>query len=195
MGNRKSIFKIILAVVLILTTVLMAGCKTDDVTKRTENEEKLLKAMIEYPGEGLYDPEMTVIGLGAPEPTEEELAESQQRAAEEKDAWHNAVGDCFAEGMFDTFYGEWFRNEYLGLAWANGLSTAITEISITDDASQDPDNIEHALITVTATDKEGAANSFVMDWQVIFDRDDPGLIQKINLIDDGGFWDAYTGLS
>jgi hypothetical protein len=30
-----------------------------------------------------------------------------------------------------------------------------------------------------------------MDWQIIFDKDDTDLIQKIELIDDGGLWEAY----
>jgi hypothetical protein len=27
---------------------------------------------------------------------------------------------------------------------------------------------------------------------IIFDKDDPSLIQKIEIIDDGGFYEAYT---
>ena len=30
-----------------------------------------------------------------------------------------------------------------------------------------------------------------MDWQIVFDKDDINLIQKVELIDDGGFWEAY----
>ena len=67
----------------------------------------------------------------------------------------------------------------------------MTSFGIEDDASQDSDNIEHALITVIATDKDGAAKSFDMDWQIIFDKDDTDLIQKVVLFDDGGFWEAY----
>ena len=57
---------------------------------------------------------------------------------------------------------------------------------------QDSDNIEHALTKVIATDKEGKTQSFDMDWQVIYDKDDHNLLQKIELIDDGGFYEAYT---
>ena len=95
------------------------------------------------------------------------------------------------DGMFDTFYKEWFRTVYLGVAQANGLETAVTSFGIEDDASQDSDNIEHALITVIATDKDGAAKSFDMDWQIIFDKDDTDLIQKVELTDDGGLYEAY----
>lgn len=191
MNNRKRNLYILSVMVIILIAALMTACKTEDITKRAENEEKLLKAMTEYPGNGLYDPAETVIGLDAPEPTEEELAEAEQRATEEKEAWQKAVGECFADGMFDTFYKEWFRTEYLGVARANGLETAVTSFGIEDDASQDSDNIEHALITVIATDKDRETKSFDMDWQIIFDKDDTDLIQKVELTDDGGFFEAY----
>ena len=191
MNKRKFAAYIFIMMAIMLIAALVTACKTENITKRAENEEKLLKAMTEYPGNGLYDPVETVIGLDAPEFTEEELAEAEQKAAKEKEAWQKAAGDCFADGMFDTFYKEWFRTEYLGIAWANGLETAVTSFGIEDDASQDSDNIEHALITVAAADKDGGTKSFNMDWQIIFDKDDTDLIQKIELIDDGGFWEAY----
>ena len=78
-----------------------------------------------------------------------------------------------------------------GTAWACGLTTTMTDFSIEDDASQDSDNIEHAMIRVIATDADGKTQSFDMDWQVVFDKDDHNLLQKIELIDDGGFLEAY----
>ena len=191
MNNRKRNLYILSVMVIILIAALMTACKTEDITKRAENEEKLLKAMTEYPGNGLYDPAETVIGLDAPEPTEEELAEAEQRATEEKEAWQKAVGGCFADGMFDTFYKEWFRTGYLGIAQTNGLETVVISFGIEDDAKQFSDNIEHALITVVATDKDGGTKSFNMDWQIVFDKDDTDLIQKVELTDDGGFFEAY----
>ena len=170
----------------------MTSCKTEDISKRMDNEQKVLKAMTEYPGNGLYDPTETVIGLGAPDQTEEELAESEQKAADEKEAWQKAVGDCFADGMFDTFYSEWYRTHVVGTAWAFGLTTTMSDFSIEDELPQDSDNIEHALTKVIATDKEGKTQSFDMDWQVIYDKDDHNLLQKIELIDDGGFYETYT---
>ena len=191
MNNRKRNLYIFSIMVIILIAALMTACKTEDITKRAENEENLLRAMTEYPGNGLYDPAETVIGLDAPEPTEEELAEAEQRATEEKEAWQKAVGGCFADGMFDTFYKEWFRTGYLGIAQTNGLETVVISFGIEDDAKQFSDNIEHALITVVATDKDGGTKSFNMDWQIVFDKDDTDLIQKVELTDDGGFFEAY----
>ena len=191
MNKGQKALQAVSVLLIILMAAMMTACKTVDITARAENEEKLLKAMTEYPGNGLYDPAETVIGLDAQEPTEEELAESEQKAAEEKESWQKAVGDCFAEGMFDTFYKEWFRTGYLGVAQANGLETVVTSFGIEDDAKQSSDNIEHALITVIATDKDGGTKSFNMDWQIVFDKDDINLIQKVVLFDDGGFWEAY----
>ena len=191
MNKGQKALQAVSVLLIILMAAMMTACKTVDITARAENEEKLLKAMTEYPGNSLYDPAENVIGLDAPEPTEEELAESEQKAAEEKESWQKAVGDCFAEGMFDTFYKEWFRTGYLGVAQANGLETVVTSFGIEDDAKQSSDNIEHALITVIATDKDGSTKSFNMDWQIVFDKDDINLIQKVVLFDDGGFWEAY----
>ena len=172
--------------------VVLTACKTEDVTKRAENEEKVLRAMIEYPGDGLYDPVITVIGIGVDEPSEEELAAAEQRAAEEKQLWVEKVGNCFADGMFDTFYDKWYRTEVLGIAMNFGLTTTISQFGIQDDADQSADNIEHALVTVQAADEKGDTKSFDMDWMIIFDKDDPSLIQKIEIIDDGGFYEAYA---
>ena len=96
-----------------------------------------------------------------------------------------------ADGMFDTFYKEWFRTGYLGVAQTNGLETVVISFGIEDDAKQFSDNIEHALITVVATDKDVGTKSFNMDWQIVFDKDDTDLIQKVELTDDGGLFEAY----
>ena len=98
---RKSVsVKLLVMVLVLILAAGMSACSEDSGARRAENEEKLIKAMTEYPGDGLYDPVVTVIGIDAPEPTEEERAEAEQKAAEEKDAWEAAVGDCFAEPKF-----------------------------------------------------------------------------------------------
>jgi hypothetical protein len=192
MNKKSHKFRAVLIFIMFSLAVVFTACKTEDVTKRAENEEKVLKAMIEYPGDGLYDPVVTVIGIGVDEPSEEELAAAEQRAAEEKQLWVEKVGNCFADGMFDTFYDKWYRTEVLGTAMSYGLTTSISQFGIQDDANQSADNIEHALVTVIATDEKGDTKSFDMDWMVIFDKDDPGLIQKIELKDDGGLYEAFT---
>ena len=184
--------RLIITILFIIVLSLMTSCKTEDISKRMDNEQKVLKAMTEYPGDGLYDPETTAIGLDVPEPTEEDQAKAEEDAIEEMEAWRNAVGDCFADGMFDTFYSKWYRTHVIGIAWACGLTTTMSDFSLEDELPQDSDNIEHALTKVIATDKEGKTQSFDMDWQVIYDKDDHNLLQKIELIDDGGFYEAYT---
>lgn len=199
MFTRRKILIFMSLIMIAAMSFAMTACKTDDVSKsaeddvlrRADNEEKLLKAMTEYPGEGLYYPAMTEIGLDASAPTEGELAEEKKKAANEKDVWQKAVGDCFADGMFDTFYSEWERTHIMGAAWIYELETEMTGFNIEDDASHGSDNIEHAIITVTATDRSRNTLSFNMDWRVIFDSKNPDLIQKIELIDDGGFLEAY----
>ena len=190
--KRNLQFKLLCIFLIMIMAMLVTGCKTDDFSKRAENEKKLLRAMTEYPGDGLYDPETTVIGLDAPEPTEEDQAKAEEKAAEEKEAWRSAVGDCFADGMFDTFYSKWYRTHVIGTAWAMGLTTTMSDFSIEDELPQDSDNIEHALIKVIATDRDGKTQSFDMDWQIIYDKDDHNLLQKVDLIDDGGFYESYT---
>lgn len=176
----------------ITTLVLITACGgTDDSTKRAENEQKLFKAITEYPGDGLYDPDEVVIGLGTEEPTDEDYAKAEEKAAEEKEAWHKAVGDCFADGMFDTFYSEWFRCEYLGIARNSGLTTTMTDFKVEEDEDQD-DNVEEVIVTIMAEDQEGGRQSFDMYWQVVFDKDDRSLIQKAEIFDDGGFYNAYA---
>ena len=188
---RKSVsVKLLVLVLVLILAAGMSACSEDSGARRAENEEKLIKAMTEYPGDGLYDPVVTVIGIDAPEPTEEERAEAEQKAAEEKDAWEAAVGDCFAEGMFDTFYGKWYRTEVLGVAMSKELTTTLTSFEVAEDNDKS-DNIEHALATVTAADADGEEKTYEMDWMVTFDKDDPALIQRIELTDDGGLWEEY----
>lgn len=156
---------------------------------RAVNEEKLLRAMIEYPNEDLYDPVALTLGLGT-EPSEEEYTAAQKRSVEEKEAWTEAVGDIFAGDMFENFYENWARTHILGLAWSADLTTSMTDFKVED--SDDSDNLEHLFATVEAKKPNGATQTFEMEWMVWFDRNDKSLLQKIELIDDGGFYDIIT---
>lgn len=156
---------------------------------RAVNEEKLLRAMIEYPNEDLYDPVVLTLGLGT-EQSEEEYSAAQKRNTEEKEAWTDAVGDCFAGEMFENFYENWARTHILGLAWSADLTTTMTDFRVED--SDDSDNLEHLLATVEARKPNGDTQTFEMKWMVWFDRNDKSLLQKIELMDDGGFYDIIT---
>lgn len=190
MSNEKT-NKIICILTAVLMTVLMCACSNtqdEDFSKRTENEEKVLRAMIEYPGEGLYDPVEAVIGQGTAELTEKDYAAQEEKAAKDKLSWEAAVGDCFAEGMFDTFYGKWYREYVIGIAYSADLTSVMSNFSIEDDDGSD--NLEHVISTIIFSNDYGDSMSFDMDWRVKFDREDHNLLQTIELMDDGGLWES-----
>lgn len=191
---RRSILRTILIIAAVSLALLMIGCRPvpaeEDPSKRAENEEKLLRTMIEYPGDGLYTPVMTHIGSGADELTEEEYAEAQRKADEDKEKWRQAVGGCFAEGMFDTFYPKWYREYIVGIAYSAGLTSEMTHYSIEDDDNSD--NLEHVITTVVFADPYGHSLSYDLDWMVKFDRQNHDLLQTIELMDDGGLWESIA---
>lgn len=187
--HRRYLFMIIVGIFIAAIAIAATSCG-DGSAKRAENEERVIRAVSEYPGDGLYDPVVTVLGVDVPAPTEEEKKEAEEQAAAEKSAWEKAVGDCFAEGMFENFYDKWYRIHVVGIAYARNLTTEVTELSTEDDDASD--NIEHVLTKITATDSSGKAQEFDMDWMVVFDKDDKSLIQRIELQDDGGFYESTS---
>lgn len=197
MNDRKRYLLMMICVVVVFSlAALMTGCRSsgeEDFSERAVNEEKVLRAMIEYPGDGLYQPSVTVIGEGVEDPSEEEIAAAEQKAEEEKQAWRSAVGDCFADGMFDTFYSKWYRTYVIGIAYSADLTTTMTGFSVEDDDSTD--NIEHVITAILFSDEYGNSMSFDMDWRVKADRADGNLLQSIELIDDGGLWDTIAHYS
>ena len=58
---------------------------------------------------------------------------------EEKNAWDEAVGECFAEGMFDTFWKSQERIYFLGASDVNDCQTSVKEIELVETN----DNIQH----------------------------------------------------
>ena len=92
--------------------------------------------------------------------------------------------------MFENFYGNWARTHILGLAWSADLTTTMTDFRVED--SDESDNLEHLFATVEARKSNGDTQTFEMEWMVWFDRNDKSLLQKIELIDDGGFYDIIT---
>ena len=45
------------------------------------------------------------------------------------------------------------------------------------------------LVNETSDYKEAETKDFETEWRVIYDKDDPELIQTIELTDDDGFWE------
>ena len=180
---RHNMQKIVIGVLMI--NVLIGCSKQNEVPDSTT---KLLHVIVESPNEELYHAQPTEIGIGADVPDEEEIDATQKVVEEEKNAWDKAVGDCFSEGMFDTFWNSQGRIYFLGASAANGFQTGVKEIEFVETN----DNIQHIKVAVqaeTSDSKEAETKDFETEWRVIYDKDDPELIQTIELTDDDGFWE------
>ena len=164
----------------------LIGCsKQNEVPDSTT---KLLHAIVESPNEELYHAQPTEIGIGTDVPDEEEIDATQKAVEEEKNAWDEAVGECFAEGMFDTFWNSQERIYFLGASDMNDCQTSVKVIELVETN----DNIQHIKVTVQAApsdSKENESTDFETEWRVICDKDNPELIQTIELTDDDGFWE------
>ena len=162
---------------------MLIGCsKQNEIPDSTT---KLLHAIIESPNEELYHAQPTEMGIGTDVPDEEEIDAAQKAVEEEKKVWDETVGDCFAKGMFDTFWNSQERIYFPGASDGNGFRTSIKEIELVETN----DNIQHIKVTVQADSKEDETKDFETEWKVIYDKDDPELIQTIELTDDDGFWE------
>ena len=70
----------------------------------------------------------------------------------------------------------------------NGCQTSVKKIELVEKN----DNIQYIKVTVqaeTSDSKEAETKDFETGWRVIYDKDDPELIQTIELTDDDGFWE------
>ena len=178
--------KIVIGVLMI--NVLIGCSKQNEVPDSTT---KLLHVIVESPNEELYHAQPTEIGIGTDVPDEGEIDATQKAVEEEKNAWDKAVGDCFSEGMFDTFWNSQGRICFLGASAANGFQTGVKEIELVETN----DNIQHIKVAVqaeTSDSKEAETKDFETEWRVIYDKDDPELIQTIELTEDDGFWEWNT---
>lgn len=175
--------KIVIGVLMIN---MLIGCsKQNEVPDSTTN---LLHAIVESPNEELYHAQPTEIGIGADVPDEEEIDAAQKAVEEEKKVWDETVGDCFAKGMFDTFWNSQERIYFLGASDVNGCQTSVKEIELVETN----DNIQHIKVTVQAESsdsKETETKDFETTWRIIYDKDNPELIQTIELMDDDEFWE------
>ena len=180
---KRKIQRILIGVLMI--NVLIGCSKQNEIPNSTT---KLLHAIVESPNEELYHVQPTEMGIGIDTPDEKEIDATQKAVEEEKNAWDEAVGDCFAEGMFDTFWNSQERICFLGASDVNDCQTSVKEIGLVEEN----DNIQHIKVTVqaeTSDYKEAETKDFETEWRVIYDKDDPELIQTIELTDDDGFWE------
>lgn len=180
---KHNIQRIVIGVLMI--NVLMGCSGQNEVPDSTT---KLLHTIIESPNEELYHVQPTEMGIGTDTPDEEEIDAAQKAVEEEKNAWDETVGDCFAEGMFDTFWNSQERIYFLGASDVNDCQTSVKEIELVETN----DNIQHIKVTVQAVSsdsKEDETKDFETEWKVIYDKDDPELIQTTEMTDDDGFWE------
>ena len=180
---KHNIQRIVIGVLMI--NVLMGCSGQNEVPDSTT---KLLHTIIESPNEELYHVQPTEMGIGTDTPDEEEIDAAQKAVEEEKNAWDETVGDCFAEGMFDTFWNSQERIYFLGASDVNDCQTSVKEIELVETN----DNIQHIKVTVQAVSsdsKKDETKDFETEWKVIYDKDDPELIQTTEMTDDDGFWE------
>ena len=179
---KRNIQRIVIGILMI--NVLIGCSKQDEIPDSTT---KLLHAIVESPNEELYHAQPTEMGIGTDVPDEEEIDAALKAVEEEKKVWDETVGDCFAKGMFDTFWNGQERIYFLGASDANGCQTSVKEIELVETN----DNIQHIKVTVQAepSAKETEPKDFETEWRVIYDKDNPELIQTIELTDDDGFWE------
>lgn len=171
----------------ILIFVLLCGCTMQN--NLPSSAEKLLRTIQEAPNGKLYDPKPVEIGLeeDAPNSTQNELL--QVILHEEREAWKNEVGGCFAGEMFDTFWGSPERTYFLGVSGSYGITVKEMEVIRNEDYIQ---HVRTVLNVSRIEAKDSERKEIVTEWRIIYDKEQPELIQSLELMDDGGFgeWTA-----
>ena len=133
---KHNMQKIVIGVLMIY---MLIGCsKQNEVPDSTT---KLLHVIVESPNEELYHAQPTEIGIGIDVPDEEEIDATQKVVEEEKTDWNGAVGDCFAKGMFDTFWNSQERICFLGASDVNGCQTSVKKIELVEKNDNIHENI------------------------------------------------------
>ncbi|MCQ2508025.1 MAG: hypothetical protein MJ097_04475 [Dorea sp.] len=150
-----------------------------------DNPGRVIKAMLESPNEELYEAFPIELGIGA-EVEKNVMDEIYEKEAKIKENWQEAVGDCFAEPMFEEFYNDWKRIYFLGYADMMGSSIEITDIS----ADELKDGIQHYHASIEMRHEEEEPETYSLEWRVIYNSKDPELIEKIELLDLDGFGDT-----
>lgn len=158
---------------MLLVFLMPALCSCADKASAPEQDmpaaERVLRAMIEYPGAGLY--------------TDSSKDADDAVAAQEKTAWQEAVGGCFADGMFDQFYDSYGRTSFLSEARNLRLTTKVTDIQ--PDSERGDDALR---VTVEATDETGHVDIYETEWRVRYKSEADDLLESAELLADGGFF-------
>ena len=167
--------------IVIFCIAILSGC-TGNQQVISEPASQILHAIMECPNDELFPDHFPYIGIGDTEKTESEQKITNED--QEKSAWEAAVGDCFAGDMFTSFYEQWERTAYLGYAYAMDLQIEVVEISGLDYKNE----IQHVLVKMDVTDSEGNESVYNQEWRIFYDQDCTSLVQKVELLDDDGFF-------
>ena len=179
--------RLALCALMIVMACLLCACSgnnNSDPAGVNASAEKVIRTVITYPNEELYDPDdVTVIGLGTV-PGDD----GEDPILDDKNKWKGEIGDCFAGDMFDNFYNDLLSMDFLGHAYYSGYESAeVTDLRVEDN---DPDDeLEHIFATVKAVTKDGSNAEFVIEWLAKYDKADSSLLQSLTLMDDGGYLD------
>lgn len=167
---------------LIVLCIILCSCGKSEISI-PDSAKLVLHSILEYPNEDLYTPSTSVIGMdNEPKGADQEEMESNTQK------WREAIGDCFAGDMFDSFYNQWEKDGILGYAYANDLTITVTDMQLLNQN----DDVWHVQTTIAVTDSDTQKKSYNLEWRIIFDKDAPELIQSIKLLDDAGLFDSKS---
>lgn len=122
------------------------------------------------------------------EPGKDDSEAMQESMDAEKEKWKEAIGDCFADKMFDTFFQQASRTMFMSHANIYNLETTIKNMNVL----RQSDNIQHILVILDVTASDSSMEQYELEWQVIYDSEEPELLQSIKLLDDDNFWNSYS---
>lgn len=172
-GMKKGLLLLIIAALFVAVFIGFGRGKADI----NGTIETLLHALLTCPNEELYNSEGTYISLD-----DSKVGSTEEELERGKNAWKEAVGECFAEGRFDSFYGQWERTAFLGKAAIQGDS-----IELKDTEIEEGDDLVKTIKAAIAVSHAGDTESDEIQTTWIITLDNSGKIQKIELKDDGGY--------
>ena len=160
--------KRIIALFLIIIFTFMFGCSEEE--KLNEGTEKVIEAMVTYPNEDLYDPEV----LKMPYDAVEERKESTERITRN---WSAAVGEYFASNCFNSFLRATPATGILSSAEILNFTERylIESIELKDILLKETDTVGNEKLTVTIIVNDVDEYSF----DVKFTYNDEGLIEFV----------------
>lgn len=177
--------------VILLICVILAGClgiigiqaRNSKKSDNSDSAEKIIRAMCEYPGEGIY-----VKSQGPYIPLDAEEIPETSEGEDDYSRWNEALGEFFADRCFDSFYNDSLRTVILDEIAFDDLTSSVLQVSVEEQS----DDIVHyeALLQVKKDDK--TIGEYSLEWRVIYSSDKSGTVQKVELQEYGKLFDDCT---